>query len=177
MKSVMVSIKPEYCSLIVDTKKTVEVRKTKPKLDTPFKCYIYCTKSAIMDLVIKNGKSFTFQKIPTHVKDQMHESYVANGYIIGEFICDRIHEFQVFENGSVQDWWLGDLDKACLQYNEVAEYVGKGKKGYGWKISNLIVYDSPKELSNFTSHCNQFKQLTHPPQSWCYVEELTVSKP
>lgn len=42
--SVMMSIKPKYCELIAAVKKTIEVRKTKPKLKTPFKCYIYCTK-------------------------------------------------------------------------------------------------------------------------------------
>ena len=45
MKSVLISIKPKWCELIVSGKKTVEVRKTKPKLETPFKCYIYCTKN------------------------------------------------------------------------------------------------------------------------------------
>lgn len=44
MKSVLISIKPQYCELIASGKKTVEVRKRRPKLQTPFKCYIYCTK-------------------------------------------------------------------------------------------------------------------------------------
>ena len=45
MTSIMISIKPKYCKLIANGKKTVEVRKTKPKIDVPFKCYIYCTKN------------------------------------------------------------------------------------------------------------------------------------
>ena len=44
-KAVLISIKPKWCELIASGKKTVEVRKTNPKLDTPFKCYIYCTKA------------------------------------------------------------------------------------------------------------------------------------
>ena len=44
MKSVMLSIQPKYCALISSGAKTVEIRKTKPKSKTPFKCYIYCTK-------------------------------------------------------------------------------------------------------------------------------------
>ena len=44
MKSVLISIKPKYCELIANGKKTVEVRKTRPKIKFPFKCYIYCTK-------------------------------------------------------------------------------------------------------------------------------------
>ena len=44
MKSVLISIQPKWCELIANGKKTVEVRKTRPKLETPFKCYIYCTQ-------------------------------------------------------------------------------------------------------------------------------------
>ena len=44
MQSVLISIRPQYCELIASGKKTIEVRKTRPKLETPFKCYIYCTK-------------------------------------------------------------------------------------------------------------------------------------
>lgn len=43
MKSVLISIRPEWCGKIASGEKTVEVRKTRPKLDMPFKCYIYCT--------------------------------------------------------------------------------------------------------------------------------------
>ena len=45
MKEVLISIKPKWCELIANGTKTVEVRKTKPNLETPFKCYIYCTKA------------------------------------------------------------------------------------------------------------------------------------
>ena len=44
MKSVLISIQPKWCERIADGSKTIEVRKTKPKLDTPFKVYIYCTE-------------------------------------------------------------------------------------------------------------------------------------
>ena len=42
-KAVMLSIRPKWCEKIASGKKTIEVRKTRPKLETPFKCYIYCT--------------------------------------------------------------------------------------------------------------------------------------
>lgn len=35
---------------------------------------------------------------------------------------------------------------------------------FGWHISDLKIYDEPKELSEFG--------LTRSPQSWCYVEEI-----
>ena len=45
MKAVLISIKPKWCDLIRRGRKTVEVRKTCPKLEVPFKVYIYCTKA------------------------------------------------------------------------------------------------------------------------------------
>lgn len=42
-KSVLISIRPKWCEKITSGEKTIEVRKTRPKLDTPFRCYIYCT--------------------------------------------------------------------------------------------------------------------------------------
>ena len=40
-KAVLISIRPEWCEKIINGQKTIEVRKTRPKMDTPFKCYIY----------------------------------------------------------------------------------------------------------------------------------------
>lgn len=45
MKAILLSIRPEWCDLIIRGKKTIEARRTRPKLETPFKCYVYCTKS------------------------------------------------------------------------------------------------------------------------------------
>ena len=42
-KAVLLSIRPEWCEKILGGEKTVEIRKTRPKLEPPFKCYIYCT--------------------------------------------------------------------------------------------------------------------------------------
>lgn len=44
MKSIMISIQPKWCAKIESGAKTIEIRKTRPKIETPFKCYIYCTK-------------------------------------------------------------------------------------------------------------------------------------
>lgn len=46
-KAVLMSTQPKWCELIANGKKTVEVRKTRPKLKTPFKVYIYCTKGKL----------------------------------------------------------------------------------------------------------------------------------
>ena len=44
MKSVLISIQPKWVEKIVKGEKTIEVRKSRPKIETPFKCYIYIAR-------------------------------------------------------------------------------------------------------------------------------------
>ena len=70
--------------------------------------------------------------------------------------------------------WIPEQGKMCLSYNEICTY-GNGKPLYGWHISDLKIYDKPKEVGDF-HHCgvnyHYNPSVTKPPQSWCYVEEL-----
>lgn len=137
-KSVLIAIHPEYCQLISDGYKTVEVRKNFPKLEIPFKVYIYCT----------NGKGYSPD--------------IAKGKIIGEFICTIIEEFPYNRNGYGIEAEEQLCIDACLDKNDLYRYL-KGATPYAWHISDLVIYDKPKELSEF----GKIKL----PQSWCYVYE------
>lgn len=149
MKSVMISIKPKWCELIANGKKTVEVRKTRPKLETPFKRFIYETQGKYDDM--KECKTFKF--------------WENRQKVIGEFICDEI----------TGGFWISPFsdyvqNQAHLSYDEVCDYAN-GKPIFAWHISDLIIYDKPKELSEFR-HCGvnyHFNPIINkPPQSWCY---------
>lgn len=165
-KAVMLSIRPKWVEKIASGEKAIEVRKTKPKLETPFKAYIYCSQG--------------------NDARRLRGSW---GKIIGEFTCDRIFPINVFDNGSIQNWLFEHMERSCLTYEELADYIGNGKTGHGWHISGLLIYDQPRELSEFrratdpcdschaeyTWECTGCKKLggdiKRPPQSWCYVEE------
>ncbi len=166
-KAVLISIRPKWCDLIASGKKTIEVRKTCPKLETPLKVYIY-------------------QALP-----KWGDWNERDGRVIGEFVCDKIDKIRVFENGTVQFWMLNNLHNSCLEYDELADYIGWGNNGYGWHISELQIYDKPKKLSDFQLACNREHKeacftckrwdrndyqciagITRPPQSWCYVDKL-----
>lgn len=147
--AVLLSIKPNWCELIVDGKKTVEVRKNKPDLKPPFKCYIYCT--------LGKSKKFTRLAEAMFFGDGKQPS---NGKVIGEFICDEIVPIKVFEDGAIQNWNFYGLENACIPYEDMATYIKAGKRGYGWHISSLTIYDQPKPLSEFARRA---------PWSWCYV--------
>lgn len=160
MKSVLISIRPKWCELIANGEKTTEVRKTRPKLDVPFKCYIYCTKSTGSDsLWVLNeiGRS-EFADKTSKIADvfgakDVGDCYKGNEKVIGEFACDFVEliTFQktVEEGIEFEDDISECLTKdACLNIKEAFEY-SHGKPLYGWHISNLVIYDKLKELGEF----------------------------
>lgn len=179
MKSVLISIQPKWCELIANGKKTVEVRKTRPKIDVPFNCYIYCTKSRDMLWVLKKSER-TYTDKPTSIFDakDVGGATKANGKVIGEFVCNRIQEYECEfvdddcyemiasierdEEGDTTGFyeWSNDSDipykntdfyKKCqVEYEDLKKYIGEGiNTFYGWHISDLVIYEKPKELSEF----------------------------
>lgn len=177
MKAVLLSVSPKNCELIASGKKTIEVRKTKPKLETPFKCYIYCTFDHY-----KAGKKV----YSLYMHRGTEKRYLANGKVIGEFVCDKIFELHYRNGDCFSHYDTNIMESACLSLNDIHEY-GKGKTLYGWHISDLKIYDKPKELSEFwTAKCVNkkakscgecdivgcVKRIKIPFQSWGYVEEL-----
>ena len=191
-KAVLISIRPKWVEKIANGEKTIEVRKTRPKLETPFKCYIYCT----------------LPKYP-------HEDFIATDYpmpqfygggkVIGEFVCDCVTPLY---NVCMDDWkrlagGLHNIEKelvnqACLTEAKLHTYAG-GKNCFAWHISNLKIYDAPKKLGDFWRDCPEYSELStncwscenvcgdgnetdcntdgrlylrRPPQSWCYVEAM-----
>ena len=204
MKSVLISIRPKWCELIASGEKTVEMRKTRPNIQTPFKCYIYCTKRKMVTCSEVNG----------------------NGKVIGEFICDKLTyvEARIDDNGEKH---LANanfmLRKSFLSEKQMFDYLYNADRktggGWAWHISDLKIYEKPKELIEFWAYneelhkrydseedfccynaTNEYGEaltdcgdaynnilncyrcweewsgwchnVTRPPQSWCYVEEL-----
>lgn len=188
MKSVLIGIQPEGCELISNGKKTIEVRKTKPKIETPFKCYIYCTQGEMLLKTINN--SLFIDKSYNDRENLYGVCEKANGKVIGEFVCDDIFPIRVFENGSIQEYVCHSMERSCVPYDDISNYIGKDKTGYGWHISDVVIYDEPKELSEFKMvgckgcrdkdtyhckfHCIGERRIKRPPQSWCYVEKGSV---
>lgn len=190
MKEVLISIQPKWIEKIRNQigvrngepiyEKRIDVRKSRPKLKTPFKVRIYCTNS--------KSDIFYFEKKACNGK--MAITGVGNGKVIGEFICRGIMR--------PHDSLKLMAKQSCLTEEELLEY-SNGKTLYGWRIADLKIYDKPKELSEFATVCeglkpyqcdkceysytentengsyaecccNNLKPLKRPPQSWCYVE-------
>lgn len=205
--SILMSTQPQWCEKIFEIigenenkapvyKKRIEVRKTRPKYPTPFKVYIYCTKGKFALLRKDNEYRHDHWEFVEFHKSCGNE--ILNGKVIAEFICDEITEMYVGKIGEkVKDGYIC-LDttsdvlrlQACLTEKQLYEYCNGGKL-YGWHISNLVIYDKPKELSEFKKinqpcwygemgiskrDCPECKNkecfIQRPPQSWCYVERV-----
>ena len=189
MKSVLISIQPKWVEKIANGEKTIEVRTTRPKIETPFKVNIYQSKKFVQAEIGEANKYRPFLR-------------QNQGKVIGEFVCDKVYELFPFGMGTGIEL-LDELvspemfcKESCLTEQEICDYIGE-KDGYGWNISDLKIYDKPKELSEFkvecptknliNGDCNFCKYtnfsfygnrpkcnayLTRPPQSWCYVADL-----
>ncbi len=156
MKSVIKSVSPRICEKVANGGCTLLVSKTAPK-QVPFKCYIYCTfpKKPAYTLWLNRGTE---------------NKFLADGKVIGEFICDKVERFSV---GSLRS---DDIQKlACLSYYEMICYFYKpeeldgktAKQGFAWHISDLKIYDKPKELSEFYYCCKEMK--ANEPRAGKYV--------
>lgn len=168
MKSVMISIKPKWCELIASGEKTIEVRKTKPKIETPFKCYIYCTQENPLlgnysrhIYIIEDEDDFD-----CYNKDTL---FKCNGKVIGEFVCDAVIPISIEYSNPKSRIALKEFPYTCLTDKQIMDYLGNGGKGYGWHISDLKIYDEPKELGEFKK-LNR-SMLTRSFQSWGYIDE------
>lgn len=188
-KAVLISIRPEWVEEIASGEKTLELRKTEPKLETPFKVYIYCTAG----------------NLSYKVNGGMVCNVSGGKMVVGEFVCDKITwlthigfsglpwiRLAAMKNGHTIDDSF-DFSESCLTTPQIEKYLG-GRDGYAWHISNLKIYDAPKELPQFRKCCGtqdcdkcQFwentgeyagcltseeRRLNRAPQSWRYVEEL-----
>ncbi len=194
MKSVLIAIRPKWCEKIASGKKTIEVRKSRPKIEMPFKCYIYRTTEKEEEILEEYDSNFNLLRRKKTLKK-------FRGKVIGEFICDKVYPIKnkgssfvvANEEQSVTNEIAG---QSCLYYDDMVSYFGD-KNGYGWHISDLKIYDKPRELSEFRKPCDWNydcctckrakyeltkaeakvfygcdSELTRPPQSWMYIEDL-----
>lgn len=157
-KAVLISTRPKWCEKIVSGEKAIEVRKTRPNLDTPFKAYIYCTTGR-PDLNIPISQERLMQDYLDTGSMRSLNCPHGNGKVIGEFTCDRVYKLETRSPGgsySVAGEYQSTTNRvareSCLGLADMHRYL-QSKTGYGWHISDLKIYDTPKELDEFSPVC------------------------
>ena len=205
MRAIMKSVSPRICEKVANGDCTILVSKTAPKCEVPFKGYICCT-SAKPYLYKEANPPFGLFLDSELYKGKGYDDRLFSGKVIGDFICDEIIEWQ-YDSGhqyyveypddctSYFPYLKCHSEATGLKCSEI-EKLGKGKPLYGLHISDLKIYDKPKELSEFERpctykgicySCERFRpngiplpapygfcetKITRAPQGWCYVEEL-----
>lgn len=215
MKSVLISTRPQWVEKICHKigedetgkaiyEKRIEVRKSAPK-EVPFKAYIYCTKpkkwfrfsscgyASDECLWLSNGKIKMCDGFEFWANGKDYQC--VNGKVIGEFICDKVERLEehIEQGGLYYILSYTFNEQAQLDNWELHDY-GKGKTLYAWHISDLKIYDKPRELSEFRKPCDRFldcctcrrlvrneymscdNKITRQPLSWMYVEDLGEEK-
>lgn len=184
MKSILISIKPEYVEKILNGEKTIEIRKNKPNIELPCKVYIYCNNGYMLYdlrnedyLELKNN--YTLDVTRKSNKYLSGTPPMLNRKVVAEFTLKNISYWQPYWTPEVMH--ICDIsEKSCVSIEDLMKYCGN-ETIYAWHIEDLKIYDKPKELSEFSSISKRMKGkesrftshlLQRPPQSWCYVENL-----
>ena len=159
MKAILMSIRPQWVSKILNGEKTIEIRKRFPK-DYVGWVYIYCTKGKDKLITFDNylgseitcGYDCTSNK--KHIKYGAND--ILNGKVVARFWCDKVEEIK-WDYGSsakskyvtrdLDEWEL--CDKSCLTGKEMTEYLGEENSGYAIHITKLEIFHKPKEISEF----------------------------
>lgn len=192
MNAILVSVPPEVCERIANGEQTVLLMKRIPKLDVPYKCYIYqsannrvCNNCNFCQHVL-GMIAFRVCMVKTpnielgeRQKKCIHKD-LTRGKVIGEFVCNTVRDYASDE---------------CPDYNVLDTY---GAPCYGLRITDLKIYDTPKELGEFKHCCKHNREcddckywgfqhvkkgsvellcpidipLTRPPATFCYVSEV-----
>lgn len=162
-----------------------------------------------VDEYVKDYNEQNGKVIGEFICDKIDDFYCAsvsyqreNNLGYGQFIDNGVYKVNGWHDGIVferNDRYIdtmlnnNDLKKMCLTAQELFDYIGIGKHLYGWHISDLKIYDKPKELSEFYTKkkCNSCKKsgyestacmydedckmpmsITRAPLSWQYIEDL-----
>ena len=176
MTQIMLSVQPKWAEKILKGKKTIEIRKSVPK-DLPCEVLMYVTKGkSQMEWLLRlptEQAICEWQTVGTAVKNDfiiMRDTFHFDAHVVAKFTLNKVDTLEHCQwvnqqvetytpRGIISNFEI--LDKACLDIVELCAY-GKGKPLYAWHIDELVIFDQPKELSEFG--------ITKAPQSYQYVK-------
>ena len=119
-KAVLISIRPEWCEKIINGQKTVEVRKTRPKMNPPFKCYIYkCGNGKVI------GEFLCDEIIEDRTYGHNEEFYRA--------ACMSAYDAAAYAMQSpMYGWHISDL-RVYDHRRDLWEFTGLRQTRFGWE--------------------------------------------
>ena len=175
MKAILISIKPKYVTKILNGEKTKEVRKRFPKGYRGW-VYIYCTKSK--ETLVKFDEDIIFKSYVKHIITDSQK--MLSGKVVARFYCDNVEYYE-----DLAFWSEEHENETCITPSDFFDYmchIRSHRSCHLIHISQLEIFDKPKELSEFKPFNNgmpqyrftkngcEYRTLTKAPQSYCYVE-------
>ena len=187
MKALLLSVRPEHAIKILNGEKTLELRKGVPK---GFKgwVYVYVTKGKLYLWSygrIKENSNWEWETIyqltqPYHARF----SDALNGTIPFRFWFEEYEEVLV-QHHIDSEQIERVLKQACIEHDDLDNYVGNKETIYAWHIKKLEVFDKPMKLGEFQNYMPKsndipealitsswqilHQPLTKAPQSYQYV--------
>ena len=160
------------------------------------KLLLYCTKAK--PFIYYDSDDKTVWK--SHDIDKPN-SYHLNGKIVAECECQKVEEIHISSEkrlgeetkyhiySSKEDEDLGNYyredyieKETCLKCNEISNYLNKGK-GYALHLSNLKIFDKPRELNDFFKDIFpklyekwEDHRIKKAPQNMCYCYDEEGNK-
>ena len=190
-KAILMSIQPKWLVKILNGEKTIEIRKTMPKCELPIDVYLYCTKGKPLFRLPTNDKKDRFVRVPYGWVVDKKTGF--NGRVVAKFTLNKCYELEFRDDDydcGISYYWKNTIisgteleRKSCLTQCYMEEYAG-GKNIYAWHIDDLVIFNKPMELGEFstfkreTIHCGMDcppytdwveYRVRKAPKSWQYV--------
>ena len=165
MRTLMISVHPEWVQKILNGEKTVEVRPWIPKGELPLEVLIYVTK----------GEPYLYNKwdrgngyIQEYIIDSnlYEKPNTLNGKVVAKFILNKAEDF----NPKLGHPKL--YVNACVSDTELVKLYPNKNILFAWKIDDLVIFDKPKELGEFYHYKKKLIDcgMDCPP----YIDEVKV---
>ncbi len=166
-KAILMSIQPKWLVKILNGEKTIQIRKTMPKCELPIDVYLYCTKGKPFLYEEWDGKEYKITYTKEWQERANEEDYTSyemfaigdpyellNGLVVAKFTLKKVDEILNMVIGYAmynksQEYLDKVMKKSCLTNNQLEKYLNK-KDGYAWHIDNLVIFDKPMELRDFS---------------------------
>lgn len=154
MTKILMSFQPKWVAKILDGEKTIEVRKHQFK--TGDEIYMYCTKDRKYSYAVRE-----YQK----------------GKVVAKYVVGEVYKIEV--DSEQHKFW--SKKETCMSLDDFIVHCG-GNDLYAHEITNLQIFDKPKELGEFKRirdydlHDGIYKEpiyetITKAPRNFIYVEE------
>ena len=155
MRAMILVLSPKESCDLLNGNLSVLARKKFPS-DYVGWVYIYCTKSQYEELWWYDGTE-DFRLYKKGIANEEDTGWhLQNGKVVARFWCDKVEELERTVYGYYKTntiTWSKIEDKICLRNKDLDIYFKAenhfGKVGYAIHITNLEIFDKPKEISKF----------------------------